>query len=63
MGWRQRRITRVSLLLRRALQLSLALVNPNNVRTTIKELLAFLEDCAPELKSDCVSGIFLAAEK
>nr|XP_020665400.1 AP-1 complex subunit gamma-like 2 isoform X1 [Pogona vitticeps] len=48
---------------RRALQLSLALVNPNNVKTTIKELLAFLEDCATELKSDCVSGIFLAAEK
>ncbi|XP_033025950.1 AP-1 complex subunit gamma-like 2 [Lacerta agilis] len=48
---------------RRALQLSLALVNGSNVRTTTKELLVFLDTCAPELKSDCASGIFLAAEK
>ncbi|XP_054848936.1 AP-1 complex subunit gamma-like 2 isoform X2 [Eublepharis macularius] len=48
---------------RRALQLSLALVNSSNVRATIKELLDFLSTCAPDLKSDCASGIFLAAEK
>ncbi|XP_061444860.1 LOW QUALITY PROTEIN: AP-1 complex subunit gamma-like 2 [Rhineura floridana] len=48
---------------RRALQLSLALVNSSNVRTTIKELLLFLETCALDLKADCASGIFLAAEK
>nr|XP_056719249.1 AP-1 complex subunit gamma-like 2 [Euleptes europaea] len=48
---------------RRALQLSLALVNSGNVRATIKELLDFLITCAPDLKSDCTSGIFLAAEK
>uniref|UniRef100_A0A8D2LKF1 AP-1 complex subunit gamma n=1 Tax=Varanus komodoensis TaxID=61221 RepID=A0A8D2LKF1_VARKO len=48
---------------RRALQLSLALVNSSNVRTTTKELLAFLDTCSPDLKSDCASGIFLAAEK
>ncbi|XP_048372267.1 AP-1 complex subunit gamma-like 2 isoform X1 [Sphaerodactylus townsendi] len=48
---------------RRALQLSLALVNHSNVRATIKELLDFLSLCAPDLKSDCASGIFLAAEK
>uniref|UniRef100_A0A8D2LIG0 Adaptor related protein complex 1 subunit gamma 2 n=1 Tax=Varanus komodoensis TaxID=61221 RepID=A0A8D2LIG0_VARKO len=45
---------------RRALQLSLALVNSSNVRTTTKELLAFLDTCSPDLKSDCASGIFLA---
>ncbi|XP_077170000.1 AP-1 complex subunit gamma-like 2 isoform X2 [Paroedura picta] len=48
---------------RRALKLSLALVNSSNVRATIKELLDFLGTCAPDLKSDCASGIFLAAEK
>ncbi|XP_042332315.1 AP-1 complex subunit gamma-like 2 [Sceloporus undulatus] len=48
---------------RRALQLSLALVNNSNVRTSVKELLSFLNTCAPDLKSDCASGIFLAAEK
>ncbi|XP_053119621.1 AP-1 complex subunit gamma-like 2 isoform X2 [Hemicordylus capensis] len=48
---------------RRALQLSLALVNSSNIRATMKELLNFLETCAPDLKSDCASGIFLAAEK
>nr|XP_060635989.1 AP-1 complex subunit gamma-like 2 [Anolis sagrei ordinatus]XP_060635990.1 AP-1 complex subunit gamma-like 2 [Anolis sagrei ordinatus] len=48
---------------RRALQLSLALVSNSNVRTSVKELLVFLETCAPDLKSDCASGIFLAAEK
>ncbi|KAL8177192.1 UNVERIFIED_CONTAM: hypothetical protein K2H54_043163 [Gekko kuhli] len=48
---------------RRALQLSLALVNSSNVRATVKELLDFLSTCTPDLKSDCASGIFLAAEK
>lgn len=48
---------------RRALQLSLALVNSSNVRTTVKELLDFLDTCDLDLKADCTSGIFLAAEK
>ncbi|KAJ6653068.1 hypothetical protein lerEdw1_010154 [Lerista edwardsae] len=48
---------------RRALQLSFALVNSSNVRATVKELLGFLDTCAPDLKADCTSGIFLAAEK
>ncbi|XP_078393925.1 AP-1 complex subunit gamma-1-like [Cetorhinus maximus] len=48
---------------RRALELSLALVNATNVRGMMKELLNVLDDCGPELKADCTSGIFLAAEK
>lgn len=50
-------------ILRRAMELCFALVNNNNVRGTIRELLAFLGRCPPEFKSDCASGIFLAAEK
>ncbi|XP_043914094.1 AP-1 complex subunit gamma-1-like [Protopterus annectens] len=48
---------------RRALELSFALVNSNNVRGMMKELLYFLENCKPEQKADCASGIFLTAEK
>ncbi|XP_012589513.1 PREDICTED: AP-1 complex subunit gamma-like 2 isoform X3 [Condylura cristata] len=48
---------------RRALELSLALVNSSNVRAMMKELQAFLETCAPELRADCASGILLAAER
>ncbi|XP_041092676.1 AP-1 complex subunit gamma-like 2 [Polyodon spathula] len=52
-----------SLSLRKALDLSLALVNAHNVRSMMKELLPFLDNCPPELRSDCASGVFLAAEK
>ncbi|XP_029442740.1 AP-1 complex subunit gamma-1-like isoform X2 [Rhinatrema bivittatum] len=48
---------------RRALELSFALVNASNVRGMMKELQRFLEICVVELKADCASGIFLAAEK
>ncbi|XP_043562758.1 AP-1 complex subunit gamma-1 isoform X1 [Chiloscyllium plagiosum] len=48
---------------RRAMELSFALVNGNNVRGMMKELLYFLDLCDPEFKADCASGIFLAAEK
>nr|XP_033781210.1 AP-1 complex subunit gamma-like 2 [Geotrypetes seraphini]XP_033781211.1 AP-1 complex subunit gamma-like 2 [Geotrypetes seraphini]XP_033781212.1 AP-1 complex subunit gamma-like 2 [Geotrypetes seraphini] len=48
---------------RRSLELSFALVNASNVRGMMKELQQFLERCVPEIKSDCTSGIFLAAEK
>ncbi|XP_075440014.1 AP-1 complex subunit gamma-1 isoform X3 [Ascaphus truei] len=48
---------------RRAMELSFALVNGNNIRGMMKELLYFLDSCEPEFKSDCASGIFLAAEK
>uniref|UniRef100_A0A8C2SVX4 AP-1 complex subunit gamma n=1 Tax=Coturnix japonica TaxID=93934 RepID=A0A8C2SVX4_COTJA len=47
---------------RRAMELSFALVNGNNVRGMMKELLYFLDSCEPEFKADCASGIFLAAE-
>ncbi|KAM6449449.1 AP-1 complex subunit gamma-like 2 [Liasis olivaceus] len=48
---------------RRALQLSLSLINHANIRTTSKELLSFLDSSPPDLKSECASGLFLAAEK
>ncbi|XP_033929725.1 AP-1 complex subunit gamma-1-like isoform X2 [Melopsittacus undulatus] len=49
--------------IRRAMELSFALVNGNNVRGMMKELLYFLDSCEPEFKADCASGIFLASEK
>ncbi|XP_059037668.1 AP-1 complex subunit gamma-like 2 isoform X2 [Mustela lutreola] len=47
---------------RRALELSLALVNSSNVRAMTQELQSFLESCPPDLRADCASGILLAAE-
>ncbi|KAH1000137.1 hypothetical protein HUJ04_000064 [Dendroctonus ponderosae] len=48
---------------RRAMELSFALVNAQNVRTMIKELLAFLEKADPEFKAPCSSNIVLSAER
>ncbi|XP_057399339.1 AP-1 complex subunit gamma-like 2 isoform X2 [Balaenoptera acutorostrata] len=48
---------------RRALELSLALVNSSNVRAMTQELQGFLESCPPDLQADCASGILLAAER
>lgn len=48
---------------RRALELSFALVNSNNIRTMMKELLVFLEKADPEFKAQCSSNIVLAAER
>ncbi|XP_032891521.1 AP-1 complex subunit gamma-1 isoform X1 [Amblyraja radiata] len=48
---------------RRAMELSFALVNGNNIRGMMKELLYFLDLCDPDFKSDCASSIFLAGEK
>ncbi|XP_018915804.2 AP-1 complex subunit gamma-1 isoform X3 [Bemisia tabaci] len=48
---------------RRALELSFALVNSNNIRTMMKELLIFLEKADPEFKAYCSSCIVLAAER
>nr|XP_020141450.1 AP-1 complex subunit gamma-like 2 isoform X3 [Microcebus murinus] len=48
---------------RRALELSLALVNSSNVRAMTRELQAFLESCPIDLRADCASGILLAAER
>ncbi|XP_061549539.1 AP-1 complex subunit gamma-like 2 isoform X1 [Phycodurus eques] len=48
---------------RRALDLSLALVSASNIRSMMKELLAFLSSCPPELRAEAASGIFHAAER
>lgn len=48
---------------KRATELCFALINPTNVRGMMKELLAFLEKCEPELKADTASNMVLAAEK
>ena len=45
------------------MELCFALVNANNIRGMMKELLFFLEKCDPEFKGDVASNIVLAAEK
>uniref|UniRef100_A0A6Q2YB38 AP-1 complex subunit gamma n=1 Tax=Esox lucius TaxID=8010 RepID=A0A6Q2YB38_ESOLU len=46
---------------RRAMELSFALVNGNNIRGMMKELLYFLDSCDPEFKADC-SGVDSSTE-
>ncbi|XP_031628830.1 AP-1 complex subunit gamma-1 isoform X2 [Contarinia nasturtii] len=48
---------------RRAMELSFALINAQNVRSMIKELLIFLEKSDSEFKASCSSGLILAAER
>ena len=48
---------------RRALELSFALINPQNFKTMTKELINFLQDAEPNFKSECSSGMVIAAEK
>lgn len=48
---------------RRAMELSFALINAQNIRTMIKELLIFLEKSDSEFKAQCSSGMILAAER
>lgn len=48
---------------RRALELSYALINEQNVRVLIRELLAFLEVADDEFKLGMTTQISLAAEK
>ncbi|KAK6638408.1 hypothetical protein RUM44_008837 [Polyplax serrata] len=48
---------------RRAMELSFALINSNNIRAMVKELIAFLERAEPEFKAQCSSNIVLAAER
>ncbi|CAH1101285.1 unnamed protein product [Psylliodes chrysocephalus] len=48
---------------RRAMELSFALVNSQNIRTMMKELLAFLEKTDAEFKAQCSSSIVLSAER
>ena len=45
------------------MELSFALINTNNIRGMMKELLSFLEICDPEFKADCSSNIVIAADK
>jgi hypothetical protein len=48
---------------RRAMELCFALINSNNIRTMINEMLTFLGTCEQEFKSDCTSNMFLAMER
>jgi len=48
---------------RRAMELCFALINANNIRTMINEMLTFLSSCEPEFKADCTSNMFLAMER
>jgi len=48
---------------RRAMELSFALVNAQNIKAMMKELLAFLERSDPDFKAQCSSAIVLSAEK
>ncbi|XP_050344966.1 AP-1 complex subunit gamma-1 isoform X3 [Nymphalis io] len=48
---------------RRAMELSFALINSQNIRAMMKELLLFLERSDPEFKAHCSSAMVLAAER
>ncbi|KAM3961866.1 adaptor protein complex 1, gamma subunit [Aphomia sociella] len=48
---------------RRAMELSFALVNGQNIRSMMKELLTFLERSDAEFKAHCSSAMVLAAER
>lgn len=45
------------------MELSFALVNSNNIRNMMKELLLFLERVDPEFKAQCSSNIVMSAER
>ncbi|KAI0235164.1 AP-1 complex subunit gamma-1 [Lamellibrachia satsuma] len=48
---------------KRSMELCFALINVNNIRSLVKELLNFLDKCDPEFKADCSSNLVLAAER
>ncbi|XP_030035164.1 AP-1 complex subunit gamma-1 isoform X3 [Manduca sexta] len=48
---------------RRAMELSFALINGQNIRSMMKELLSFLERSDAEFKAHCSSAMVLAAER
>lgn len=48
---------------RRAMELSFALINGQNIRSMTKELLLFLDKADSEFKSQCSSGMVNAAER
>ena len=45
------------------MELCFALINANNIRGMVKELVFFLEKCDPEFKGDCSSNLVMAAER
>ena len=45
------------------MELCFALINSNNIRTMINEMLVFLETCEQEFKADCTSNMFLAMDR
>ncbi|KAL5277957.1 AP1G1 family protein [Megaselia abdita] len=48
---------------RRAMELSFALINTQNIRIMTKELLVFLEKSDADFKAQCSSGMILSAER
>lgn len=48
---------------RRAMELSFALINRNNIVEMIDELMTFLATCEPEFKADCSSNMFIVMER
>ena len=48
---------------RRALELSFALINKNNIRTIMKEILSFLDIAEVEFKSYIATNSLVAADK
>ena len=48
---------------KRAMELSFALINSQNIRTMVNDLLTFLETCELEFKSDCASNLAIAVER
>jgi len=45
------------------MELCFALINSNNIKTMMKEMLTFLSTCEQEFKADCTSNMFLSMEK
>ncbi len=48
---------------RRAMELSFALMNPQNFKIMAKELIAFLQTAEPVFKSECSSGMLTATDR
>ncbi|CAH1779344.1 unnamed protein product [Owenia fusiformis] len=48
---------------KRAMELCFALINSNNVRSMMKELVVFMEKAEPDFKTECSSNIVTSAEK
>ena len=45
------------------MELCFAVINKNNIRTMINEMLEFLGTCEAEFKADCSSKMFLVMER